>query len=151
MERKPCTHTELIARMVAVEGALRTLREVLDERDERYKQRALSQDNAVKSALDTSEKAIIKAESATERRFEGVNEFRQTLADQASRLMPRSEYTVQHQALEDKVIATEGRINLMQQDISTLLARGNTSKDAWGYVGVVAGLVIAIIAIYFHH
>ncbi len=147
-----CSSSELLARVVALETNLKALREVLDERNKRYELRASTQDNAVKSALDTSEKAITKAESATERRFEGVNEFRQTLADQASRLMPRSEYTVQHQALEDKVSTSEARINQLQNDILALLARGGGMKEAWGYVGIITGLIIAAVAgVYFHH
>ncbi len=132
-----CSHSELIARVVAIETGLTALRQVLDERDERYKQRALSQDKAVSAALETSEKAIIKAESATERRFEGVNEFRATLADQAANLMPRSEYTVQHQALVEKVNQLQDRRIGMTQ--------------AWGYFVGIAGLVIAAFAIYFRH
>ncbi len=147
-----CTSSELLARVVALEANLKALRDVLDERNKRYELRASTQDNAVKSALDTSEKAIVKAESATERRFEGVNEFRQTLADQASRLMPRSEYTVQHKALEDKVEVNEARLNQMHSDISGLLARGAGIKDVWGYIGIIAGLIIAAVAgVYFHH
>jgi hypothetical protein len=148
--KSSCTHPELIARVVALESGVKALRQVLDERDERYKQRASSQDAAVKNALDTSEKAIIKAETATERRFEGVNEFRQTLADQATMLMPRSEYTVQHKALEDKVSVLESRLGAMQQDVSAILARGGGIREAWGYIGVIAGLVIAVAAIYLH-
>lgn len=135
--KSSCTHPELIARVVAIEAGLKALRQVLDERDERYKQRALSQDKAVSAALETSEKAIIKAESATERRFEGVNEFRATLADQAANLMPRSEYTVQHQALVEKVNQLQDRRIGMTQ--------------AWGYFVGIAGLVIAAFAIYFRH
>jgi hypothetical protein len=151
MVAKNCTHPELIARTVALETGLKALRQVLDERDTRYTQRANSQDSAVKNALETSEKAIIKAESATERRFEGVNEFRQTLADQAATLMPRAEYTVQHKALGDKVTVLENRMGLIQQEISGILARGGGMKEAWGYLAAVGGMVIAGLAIYFRH
>jgi hypothetical protein len=62
-------------------------------------------DKAVQAALDAAEKAVDKAERASEKRFESVNEFRGQLVDQAKTFMPRAEYTVQHQALEDKVAA----------------------------------------------
>ena len=45
----------------------------------------------VRLALDASKEAIIKAEVATEKRFEGVNEFRAQLSDQARTFMPRTE------------------------------------------------------------
>ena len=142
-----CSHNDLIARVVAVESRLTALREVLDERDERYKQRALSQDKAVSAALETSEKAIIKAESATERRFEGVNEFRQTLADQAATLMPRAEYNAQHAALEEKVAAIDVRLQQFQQAILAIQAHGGGLKEAWGYI-VAGSSALAAIAIY---
>lgn len=147
---KSCTHVELIARVVALEANLVALRQVLDERDERYKQRAASQDSAVKLAIETSEKAITKAETATEKRFEGVNEFRQTLADQAATLMPRAEFNVQHTALTERINTNEGRMNRVQQDISVLQSRGNSLKDAWGYLIGFVGIIIAGLAVYFH-
>ncbi len=147
--KAPITCADLSARIVALEANLDALRRVLDERDARYAQRAASQDKAVSSALETSEKAIIKAESATERRFEGVNEFRQTLADQASTLMPRAEYTVQHQALEEKVSANDKRINELQSTQISLLAKGGGAKEAWSYVIAIIGLIIGVLAVYF--
>ncbi len=137
-----CTCTELLARVVALESGLSALKELLEERDERYKQRASSQDDAVKSALETSEKAIGKAEGATERRFEGVNEFRQTLADQAATLMPRAEYTVQHKSLEDKIIALDVRVNILQQGLAGVQARGGGIKEMWGYIIAIAAIIV---------
>lgn len=62
-------------------------------------------DRAVQAALASAEKAVNKAETANEKRFESVNEFRGQLNDQAKTFLPRSEYTVQHEALGDKVNA----------------------------------------------
>ncbi len=149
--KAPLTCADLCARIVALEANLAALRQVLDERDARYAQRSTSQDAAVKSALDTSEKAIFKAESATERRFEGVNEFRQTLADQAATLMPRAEYNAQHKALEEKVAGLETRIGELSREISSVLARGGGSKEAWGYIVGLAAAAVAGVAIYLHH
>jgi vacuolar-type H+-ATPase subunit I/STV1 len=42
-------------------------------------------------AFIASEKAILKAENAAEKRFESVNEFRAQLSDQATRFYPRTE------------------------------------------------------------
>jgi hypothetical protein len=58
-------------------------------------------------ALAASEKAIGKAELASERRFEGVNEFRATLSDQAATFLPRAEYSVQHKSMADRLDAME--------------------------------------------
>ena len=151
MAERPCTHSELIAKVLALEVSLDAFKELMAERDRRYMQRAESQDKAVASALETSEKAIVKAEAATEKRFDSVNEFRGTLSDQANRLMPRAEYDVQHRALEQKVELNEGRIGDIQKDISRILARGSGIKEAWGFLTIGAGLVIAALAIYFRH
>lgn len=75
---------------------------VIDERDNRYQQRWEAQVNAVdaallaqRAAIDAAliavDKATSKAEQASEKRFESVNEFRQTLTDQAATFMPRAE------------------------------------------------------------
>src|SRR5688572_23666498 len=61
------------------------------EADGRYDQRFRDQDKAVNAALVSAEKAVSKAEAASERRFEAVNEFRATLADQASTFITRVE------------------------------------------------------------
>ncbi len=79
------------------------LRDSIGAQDQQNKERFAAAKEQVMLALTSADKAIVKADSATERRFEGVNEFRATLADQAATLLPRSEYTVQHQALTARV------------------------------------------------
>ena len=150
-ENRPCTHSELIARVVAIESGLAAFKEILQERDERYKQRAISQDQAVKAALDTSEKAITKAETATEKRFEGVNEFRETLADQAATLMPRVEYAVQHKAITERIEDIGVQVNLLRQDLSSMQARGGGMKEVWGYIIAIAALLMAAVVGYLRH
>ncbi len=147
MEDKPCTNSQLLSRIVATEANLAALRQVLDERDARYAQRAASQDEAVRSALVTSEKAVTKAEAATEKRFDSVNEFRQTLADQAATLMPRIEYAVGHKAIVEKMEMAEGRISEIQKDLSSVSARGGGMKETWGYI-LAASSALATLIIY---
>ena len=48
-------------------------------------------ERAVATALLSAEKAVTKAELAADKRFEAVNEFRQTLSDQTATFMPRTE------------------------------------------------------------
>lgn len=56
-----------------------------------------------KSALDAADRAVSKAEAATEKRFEGVNEFRATLSDQASKFIIRSEFDLVVDRLEQDI------------------------------------------------
>ena len=55
--------------------------------------------DSVRAALASAEAAVSKAETATEKRFESVNEFRQSLADQTSAFMTRDEVNVRIQSL----------------------------------------------------
>jgi hypothetical protein len=56
-------------------------------------------------AIETAATAVNKAEVATERRFEGVNEFRAQLSDQAGRFVTREEL----HAVEEKLGAASDR------------------------------------------
>jgi len=148
---KSCSHTELTARVVAIEAGFIAFKDLMAERDLRYAQRSKSQDEAVAAALQTSEKAIVKAESATEKRFENVNEFRETLSDQSATLLSRTEYQVQHQALLDKLASDEKLITLLRTDIVALQTRGGSIKDMWGYIIGLGGLALVALDLYFHH
>ncbi len=81
-----------------------------------------------KAALEAAEKAINKAEQATERRFQSVNEFRQTLTDQAASFMPRAESEQRSNATTERLRELE----LRQQNFPTRdeLAVTLTATDA---------------------
>lgn len=74
----------------------------MDERDRRYEERFVAMDEKTSLALAASEKAVVKAEMATEKRFDSVNEFRDTLRDQASQLLPRAEADSKFAAVNEK-------------------------------------------------
>ncbi len=73
-----------------------------------------AQADKVELALTASDKAISKAENATEKRFEAVNEFRSTLSDQARDFLARGEYGANHAALVDKLDALTARIGRIE-------------------------------------
>ena len=56
--------------------------------------------------FDSLDKAITKADAANEKRFEGVNEFRNTLQDQQRTFMTRTEYQAAHSSLETLLTAS---------------------------------------------
>jgi len=70
-----------------------------------------AQDEKVQLALSSAEKAITKAEIATEKRFEGVNEFRSALSDQASTFATRAVVDTQLEALRDRVGDLSGQVS----------------------------------------
>jgi hypothetical protein len=74
-----------------------------DERDRRYMERFVAQERATGAALDAAQRAVEKAEVASEKRFEAVNEFRATLQDQTNTFITRNEINPVIKALEDKL------------------------------------------------
>lgn len=126
-----------------------------DAADRRYEQRFRDQERAVDAALDAAAKAVDKAELASEKRFDAVNEFRAQQADLIAGFLPRPEYLAQHHALEDKVVAFEERLNVSLARVHSRLdmSEGRSSGIAagWGYlvaavsaVGVIVAIVYAI-------
>jgi len=97
-------------------------------------------DRAVQNAMTASEEAIIKAEVAIERRFEGVNEFRQTLSDQAHEFMTRAEgMTIIDRNTKD-IQEVKDRLNTMQ-------GRGSGLDAGWAKLVGVVGLISTLLAI----
>lgn len=60
------------------------------EAELRNEQRFQAQEKAVIAAMLSADRAVAKAEAASEKRFESVNEFRGTLSDQVRLFIPRS-------------------------------------------------------------
>ena len=67
------------------------LRELVDERDHRYEDRFTAMDEKTSLALNSSEKAVTKAEIAQEKRFDNTNEWRSAMQDRDRDQMPRRE------------------------------------------------------------
>jgi hypothetical protein len=61
--------------------------------------------------FDGLDKAVTKAETATEKRFESVNEFRSALNDSNRLLMPRAEAERALQTLSEKLDTLTQRVN----------------------------------------
>lgn len=71
----------------------------------------LAAEKAVATAMASADRAVVKAEAAAEKRFEAVNEFRATLADQSATLMPRPEADSHFKALSDKIDDVKARLD----------------------------------------
>jgi hypothetical protein len=129
----PCTVEALLARLIALE-------KMLDEREDRTKERFLSMDRSVSAALAAADKAVNKAESATEKRFEGVNEFRETLRDQAAQLLSRPEFAVLHKSVTDRLETFEEKLSLMEN-------RAVGKKEGLSFAGQIVLGIIAFAAV----
>jgi hypothetical protein len=96
---------------------------------------------ATRTAMCNSERAILKAEAAAEKRFDAVNEFRSVLADQQQKLLPRSEADIKFQSLANQMDQA-----IKHQALSQGLATGR--KEMWGYLVGVVGLGLTIMSIF---
>jgi len=111
------------------------LEKLAEERDRRYEDRFTAMDEKTGLALNSSKEAVIKAEAATEKRFDSVNEFRGSLKDQAATLLPRIEAETRFKALEDKLEEVKNN-------------RQATARYSLDKVISIVSLLIAAIAVF---
>jgi hypothetical protein len=104
-----------------------------------------AQKEGVKTAMDAAEKAVAKAESAADKRFEALNELRGMASDWRTEFARQSTVDLQIQTLSDKLEAFRTNFNVGDRKLSELIARGSGRNDVWLYLtgGLVAGAAIA--------
>lgn len=95
--------------------------ERMDDSDRRYSQRFDAQQSGLLAALNSAKEAFSKFEDDVTKRFEGVNEFRATLADQATKFITRDTVDARtngfDQALKAAVVERNNLIaSLQKQD-----------------------------------
>ena len=101
----------------------------------------VAQKEAVGLAQTAADRAMNKAEGATEKRFEGVNEFRARLADQQRMLMPRAEAEVFFKNMEIRLAALE-KINFESNGSTVGLSTGwALAIAAIGFITGIVGLI----------
>jgi hypothetical protein len=85
--------------------------------DERHK----ANQEAVQAALAAAEKARDKAETAMDKRFDGVNEFRQTLSDQATSFPTRNEVAAQVEKVTSEAARNTARLAELELRLTSRL------------------------------
>ncbi len=123
------------------------LNRLLDERDAKYEIRFRGVEEAARAAATVGADAAARIERATEKRFESVNEFRQTLSEQAATLMPRAETETLNRVVTDKISALDTRLNATDARLTRLEGRGSGMAAGWGYLVAAIGAVAAIVGI----
>ena len=107
--------------------------------------RILALKEAIVVAMTASQNAIAKAENAVEKRFDAVNEFRETLSDQANTFMPRQEYQVQHTAVLEKIDLLTARVAKIETEKTTQKeGMGVTGAIILGAFSVLSGIAIIV-------
>jgi hypothetical protein len=90
--------------------------------------------------FEAQEKAVAKAEVASEKRFDSVNEFRRQLADQTATFLTRTEYKTELAGLVEKVNALAKRVDEAE-------SRSQGLSNAWGFLVGAIGFGAAIFTI----
>ena len=107
--------------------------------DKRSEERDVNIQTSMEVIMASSEKAIAKAETASEKRFDSVNEFRATLADQQRTLMPRTEVEIIFKGLDE-------RINSLYSCHMEEKNKGEGLQVGWGLAIGIVGIIAAIIS-----
>ena len=89
-------------------------------------------ERAVQAALAAAKEAVLKAETASERRFEAVNEFRAQLNDQAHAFLTRTESEAKLAAITDRITVNADRLAALELRLTSRLDLGagqNAGED----------------------
>lgn len=132
-------------------------RQSIKDGDERLREHIQNQVNQIEAALesarrethfanDSAKEAINKAEVATDKRFEGVNEFRKELGDRWARTMPR-------EVAESMMAEFEKRLDKAERDLDkrvgaeTAVDRRRQTTQPWAIWVAGAALAILIVVV----
>lgn len=118
-------------------------------------QRFQAMKEQVAAAFESSQRAIDKADEATEKRFEGVNEFRAALSDQATRFVTTETLNSLGEKLEaaisrnrDDLDKLSKRIDLREGEVQgSRLTYGNIAA-LLGAAGVAIGTIVVLANIF---
>ena len=88
----------------------------------------------VETKFDSTKEAVTKAENATEKRFESVNEFRETLNTQQKTFVTRVESDVQTEGLK-------ARLKLLEDAAALKTGEGKGAQNLWAVILAIAGLI----------
>jgi hypothetical protein len=138
--RQDQQYADILGRIDALD---RRFQQVIDERDRQYAQRFQAQQEAVQAALQSAKEAVLKAEDSASKRFDSVNEFRQTLSDQAGSFVRKDAADAQFASVNDRMTELALRVNTIQ-------ASGQGRSDLVGWIVGVGGVLIALAMLMFN-
>ena len=105
--------------------------------------------------ISAMEKAVDVAKITMESRLEGMNEFRAALTTQASTFLPRTEYALQHLALEDKIEIAKNQYAKDHRELEKKIEglenlRSNINGRLWA-MGVGGVILLTIFEVMLHY
>jgi len=110
---------------------------VLDDTRHQSAQAALS------IAVAQAKEAVLKAEAATEKRLEGLNEFRASLTDNQRTLIPRAEAEIRFAALADRIDVLTRESEERRGQRSGLSAGWSVALAVFGLISLAASILLA--------
>jgi len=97
--------------------------------------------------FEALDRAVVKAEAATEKRFEGVNEFRQQLGDQQRTFIPRSEVLVIQVGLNEKIVQLTKPVDEVKATQAGTVSARQGARDGYGWAVGLVGLVVGVLGL----
>lgn len=110
---------------------------LIDGAERRSDERFRHMKEMVESAFENAQTAITKADTATEKRFEGVNEFRAALSDQATQFVTRDAMN----ALADKI---DTQIEQNRKDLDALARRLDVREGQTQGSRITTGILVTV-------
>lgn len=142
------TVSQLHERDVAVRALLDSMGSLTDAKFVTFRTLLDSGALQVKLALDAASAAISKQEASLDKRFEGVNEFRSTLSDQATHFASRSDIESVKEILDRRMIPLErwqaseqGQAKGVSQSVAIVLGGFGLVGTLLAIAGGLAALV----------
>ena len=120
------------------------------ERDRYYLAQIQALKEAVCSAMADADKALSKAETASEKRFDSVNEFRAALTDNNTNFVRHDYYNERHSSLEVRVDNVNEKVNELLRRWEATKGRGGAFSDIGGWIIALITSGIAIMAVAVH-
>lgn len=122
------------------------LMRVVEDLDKRLQIALKSVEQTAAAAQASSERATTKAEVAMEKRFDGVNEFRQTLGDQAKQFITREEVQGRNTAQDKEMAGVSSRLDRMEAANLGKQDTEKSRKDSTGLWVAVGAMMAAFLA-----
>lgn len=141
--------------MIPSDWTVDTLKEHFESRftaQEKALDAALAaQEKGTAAALASADRAVVKAETAANDRFNGVNEFRGQLADQVATFPSRSEVDAQFKALADRIDVTTTNhaalLGALAERVGAIEGKALGTSTLFGYLVGAAGFVAAVVGV----
>jgi hypothetical protein len=95
----------------------------------------------LESAMASAKEAVLKAEAATEKRLEGLNELRGAWTDNQRTLYPRAEAELALSALSEKV-------DLLTSDAEARRGNATGLSAGWAAAVAVVGLIALVVGLF---